>query len=153
MEGHQRRRHGGVSCSQFRIAEGTAVFEGTLSLENNGGFASVRSQPRKHDLAKFHGIRLRVRGDGKRYALRLRTADTFDGISYEAGFETTKGKWSTIDLPFATFQPVYRGRRVPRAEPLNRGSIKTFGFLISDKQEGPFRLEIDWIKSYRPEPE
>jgi uncharacterized surface protein with fasciclin (FAS1) repeats len=36
---------GGISDSRFRIDGGKAVFTGRLSLENNGGFASVRSPP------------------------------------------------------------------------------------------------------------
>lgn len=37
---------GGVSDGRFKItADGTLEFFGTLSLENNGGFASVRTRP------------------------------------------------------------------------------------------------------------
>jgi hypothetical protein len=74
---------GGMSSSRFRILKGLAVFEGQVSLENNGGFASVRSQPGNDDLSKTRGLLLRVRGDGKSYSFRLRTTEAFDGISYE----------------------------------------------------------------------
>jgi monofunctional biosynthetic peptidoglycan transglycosylase len=36
---------GGVSDGEFRLAKGVAIFSGNISLENNGGFASVRSLP------------------------------------------------------------------------------------------------------------
>ena len=64
------------------------VFVGEVSLDNNGGFASIRTAPQQHDLAGATGIVLRVRGDGKRYRVNLRTDATFDGIQYQAGFIT-----------------------------------------------------------------
>ena len=36
---------GGLSSSRMWVEQGRAVFDGELSLENNGGFASVRSDP------------------------------------------------------------------------------------------------------------
>lgn len=143
---------GGLSSSGFRIIEGRAFFEGEVSLKNNGGFASVRSRPRDHDLSEAQGVLLRVRGDGKRYAFRLRTTDAFDGISYESRFKTIVDKWMTISIPFEAFRAVYRGRQVRDAAPLNLKSVKSLGFLISDKQAGRFRLEIDWVKAYVASP-
>jgi NADH dehydrogenase [ubiquinone] 1 alpha subcomplex assembly factor 1 len=43
---------GGVSDGQFKISNQTMEFFGTLSLENDGGFASVRSRPTKLSLEK-----------------------------------------------------------------------------------------------------
>ncbi len=44
---------GGVSDGRFRITDKkTLEFYGTLSLENNGGFASVRSKAKKLGLQK-----------------------------------------------------------------------------------------------------
>jgi len=57
---------GGVSTSRFQIlTTGGAVFSGVVSLENNGGFASVRSQPVRADLTGCDSFLLRVRGDGR----------------------------------------------------------------------------------------
>jgi monofunctional biosynthetic peptidoglycan transglycosylase len=144
---------GGVSSSGFLVKEGIARFEGTVSLENNGGFASVRSRSRDYDISLFQGMVLRVRGDGKRYAFRLRTTSGFDGISYEARFKSVADQWITVRMPFKAFQPVFRGRVIRDAEPLDLKSVKTFGFLISDKQTGKFRLEIDWVNAYMPDVE
>jgi len=59
------------------------------------------------------------------------------------------GRWTGVELPFVTFQPVFRGRLARDYPALDPGAIKTFGLIISDQQEGPFRLQIDWIKAYR----
>ncbi len=140
---------GGRSRSRMRIEDGVAVFEGLVSLENNGGFASLRSRPAEHRLEDFDGIALRIRGDGKIYGIRLRTDARYDGVSYQAKVATRAGRWSEIRLPRQMFKPVFRGRRVGGYPPLDPQEIKTFGVIISDQQEGPFRLEIDWIKVYR----
>lgn len=50
--------------------------------------SSPRFVPQQHDLAGATGIVLRVRGDGKRYRVNLRTNATFDGVQYQAGFIT-----------------------------------------------------------------
>ncbi len=140
---------GGVSSSAMTLVEGAAVFRGDLSLENNGGFASVRSQPADPGLGEHHGILLKVRGDGRTYGFRLRTSAAFDGVSYQTPLETERDRWIEVRLPFAAFEPVFRGRRVPGHPALDPAEIKTFGVIIADKNPGPFRLEIDWIKAYR----
>jgi monofunctional biosynthetic peptidoglycan transglycosylase len=141
---------GGLSQSQMKLtAEQTGVFEGTVSLENNGGFASVRTEPADFGLAEFNGLELRFRGDGKRYQLRLRTDQTWDGIAYRTSFETVAREWATVRLDFQEFIPSFRGRRVSDAPALDPARIRQIGFLISDNQEGEFRLELASIKAYR----
>jgi monofunctional biosynthetic peptidoglycan transglycosylase len=140
---------GGVSRSTMTGGSGTALFEGVVSLENNGGFASVRSRPANHALAGFDGVVVRMKGDGKTYAVRLRTSAAFDGVSYQSLVDTVPGEWIERRLPFSAFRPVFRGRPVPGSQPLEPAEIRTFGLLISGEQEGPFRLELDWIRAYR----
>jgi monofunctional biosynthetic peptidoglycan transglycosylase len=143
---------GGLSDSEFVVSdEGTGVFSGTVSLANNGGFASVRRAATHYGLEEQVGIRLMVRGDGRPYQFRIRTDDNFDGVAYQAIFETLKGEWTTVDLLFSDFRPSYRGRQVPGAPPLNPADIRQIGFLIADKQEGPFRLEIERIEAISPQ--
>lgn len=141
---------GGVSESSFQInADGNAVFLGNLSLENNGGFASVKNHT-PLNLMGFEVILLHVKGDGKRYSFRLKTGEEnrVHKWSYEYRFNTKKDKWMKIRLPVSDFVPTYRGS-VPAGVPaLNPAEIKQFGFLISDRQEGPFRLEIQSIEAF-----
>ena len=139
---------GGVSKSSFQVTEsGTAVFSGVVSLENNGGFASANRNPSQFDLNDSDGIRFRVKGDGKKYKISLKNDGAFNGFSYRVEFNTKDGEWLTIDAPFPSFIPMLMGQKTS-APPIDRANIKTFGFLISDMQEGPFRLEIDWIGGY-----
>lgn len=140
---------GGLSRGDLeQTDQGTVLFSGHLSLENNGGFASTRALLGPQDLSDYEGVLVRVRGDGRTYQLRLRTSDSFDGLAYRSEFDTEEGVWKEIRLPFSTFQPSFRGY-VPRgAGPLDTRQIRQLGFLIGDKKEGPFRLEIAWVKAY-----
>jgi peptide-methionine (R)-S-oxide reductase len=140
---------GGLSQSNLTLTqEGTALFAGTLSLENNGGFASVRTVPYDFGLDGYAGMTFRVRGDGRVYKLRLRADDRLDGPAFEADFDTVADTWITVKIPFADLRPTLRGRRLRNRPALTGAAVRQIGFMISDKQEGPFRLEIDWIKAY-----
>jgi len=140
---------GGVSHSSAgRGDRGALVFAGTLSLENQGGFASVRSPKVDVDLTGSHGVAVRVRGDGKAYKLSAGTDRAFDGIMYQAPFATSAGEWTEVRIPFGDFTPTYHGRVLTDRPPLDGEAVRSFGFLISDRQEGPFSLEVAWIKCY-----
>ncbi len=136
---------GGRSSSTMRLAEGIGVFEGNLSLENNGGFASVRTEIPEAALSGFSRLLLRVRGDGKRYQLRLRMSTTFDGVAYGASFETQEADWTTVEIPLESFAPSFRGYRPRNAPELDFANVRQIGLMLTDKQEGRFRLEIAWI--------
>lgn len=134
---------GGVSRGGAEIeSDGRLVFRGEVSLENKGGFASVRTLPARLGAADAHAVRLDVRGDGKRYKLNLKTDEAFDGVQYQATFVAPAATWTTFTLPLASFAPKHRGRDVPDAPPLHPARIVTLGFLISDRQAGAFRLEV-----------
>ena len=140
---------GGVSRSELRpTAEGTAVFRGTVSLEHDGGFASVRSGAVEFALGGSAGLALRVRGDGRAYKLQLRTDAAFDGVAYQARFTPPAGAWETVRLPFLAFAPTFRGRVLSDAPPLDPGAARRLGLLISDRQAGPFALELAWIAAF-----
>ena len=139
---------GGMSQSDVsRTNQQTGVFAGELSLENNGGFASVRAAVGELDLSAFHGIEIRVRGDGRTYQLRLRTNDSFDGVAYRAFFDTRQDEWLTIVIPFEEFLPTFRGRTLPDMPALDVSRIQQVGFMVADKKPGAFSLEIDTVRA------
>ncbi len=138
------RSEGGLT----RDPDGHLVFAGHLSLENNGGFASVRTLPRELGLAERTGLIFRVRGDGRTYQVRLRLDDRFDGVAWRFPFATTAGRWTVVTVPFSACEPVWRGRRVPGQGPLPPARIRQLGFMLADKQAGDFRLEVARIAAY-----
>ena len=139
---------GGVSSSTMQVIDGLGVFTGVLSLDNNGGFASVRAVV-ESDLSGFDGLRLRVRGDGRTYQVRLRTNDRFDGVAYRAEFATEPGEWITVTIPFDRVVPTFRGYTPRNVGPLNPGAIRQLGFLLGDRREGEFRLEVRSVVAVR----
>ena len=144
---------GGVSTSQFkRLTNGCAVFSGTVLLENNGGFASVRSASVPENLTGFTAFVLRVRGDGRRYKIMVRTGADFVSPLYQCSFTTKPDEWEEHRLAFGDFVPTFRGRVLTDVPPLNPANVSALGFLIADQQAGPFRLEISWIKASPAQP-
>ena len=144
---------GGVSTSQFQVlTNGCAVFSGTVRLENNGGFASVRSAPGFENLTGLTAFVLRVRGDGRRYKFSVRTGAGFDTPLYQCSFATKQGEWEEHRLAFSDVIPTFRGRVLTDVPPLNPVQATSVGCLIADKQAGPFRLEIGWIKASSARP-
>ena len=139
---------GGVSSSAVRaVGAGGLRFEGRLSLDYGGGFASVRrafSLPGDVPVSSVSAFALRVRGDGKQYRLTVFTRDPRTGerepYHYQGAFETS-GDEQEIVLPLADFVARFRGRPVD-APPLDPQRIIAIGLQISDRQAGPFVLEV-----------
>ena len=139
---------GGASQSHAEITtSGSLRFYGIVSLENQGGFASVRSPAGNYDLSGHSGLLLRVKGDGKRYKLGLRIDLFYDGVSYLSGFEAPSGPGEEIFLPFDSFVPTHHGQILSNAAPLDTGQIRSFVLLISEQQAGPFDMALEWIKA------
>ena len=139
---------GGVSTGQFQLqTNGCAVFSGTVRLENNGGFASVRSAPLREALTGCNAFVVRLRGDGRRYKFSVRTGTGFDTPLYQCSFMTKEAEWEEHRLAFSDLVPTFRGRVLADVPSLNPAKVTAIGFLISDKQAGPFRLGIEWIKA------
>ena len=134
---------GGVSSGSFKLSpEGYGVFEGHVSLENNGGFSSVRYRFPEMEVSQEATLLLKLKGDGKRYQVRVR--DNFDNYySYIAYFETT-GDWQEIKIPLEEMYPSFRGRKLILPN-FSNNQIKEIAFLIANKKEEHFRLLIDMI--------
>ena len=142
---------GGVSRSSIVPTDrGTGLFSGELSLENNGGFASIRAVVHQDYLDGYEALEMRVRGDGRSYQLRLRMDEGFDGVSYQVGFDTQDGEWRTLRVPFASFRATFRGRQVPDVGPLVPDDIQQVGFMLADKKPGPFSLEVEFVRAVDP---
>jgi monofunctional biosynthetic peptidoglycan transglycosylase len=137
---------GGVSDGRFKINDDKKMeFFGTLSLENNGGFASVRARGAELGLEKGDVIVARVRGDGREYNFNLYVQRNLGGYSYRQSFRTKKGEWIEVQLPVDKSVATWRGRVFPN-EKLDPSKVTGLGFLLGDKKAGPFKLEVDWIK-------
>ena len=138
---------GGRSQGAVEITDGTLVFTGEVVTEG-GGFSSVRAA-RDVDLSGYDGIALRVRGGGRTFAL-----DVSDGTRSRGREVTRRGpvptsdSWTTVRVPFTSLETSAHGEPV-RVAPLDRSAVQSIGIYIIDGNDGPFRLEVDWIRAYR----
>ena len=141
---------GGVSEGRFKITDAkTMEFFGTLSLANNGGFASVRSKAKKLDLEKGDTLVVKIRGDGREYTLNLYPNRSRTAFSYRASVQTKKDEWIEVNVPLDEFEATSFGRVVREAGPVKPEEISSVGFLLGDKKAGPFKLEVESIKVER----
>jgi transforming growth factor-beta-induced protein len=141
---------GGRSRGQFEITDdGIMVFQGKLSLENNGGFSSVRSSNISLDLSDSRGLAVRVKGDGRTYQLRLSTQARYRSreVSFSADLKTREGEWIDLRVPFSEFKAGFRGRSLNDVA-FDPSSIRRIGILLGDKRPGSFRLEVDSMSAY-----
>ncbi len=137
---------GGRSSGGAVVGDGQLLFGGVLSQENNGGFASVRSVGQLFDLSGSTQVFLRVRGDGRRYQLRLATDARYRGmpVSFGASFDTRAGEWQDVCVPLDSLSATVRGAAVPSAS-MDLSQVQEIGLLIADKREDPFALAVKWI--------
>ncbi len=135
---------GGNSSSKLtRSPEGNAVFTGSVSLENNGGFASVQNHFKPKDISEYDKAVLRVKGDGKEYQFRVK-ADLDERASYVHSFKTT-GEWQTVEIPLNKMEPTYRGKKMDKPN-FNADQIQEIRFFIGNGKAEDFKLEIDKIE-------
>ena len=137
---------GGVSVGKFKITDKkTLEFFGTLSLANNGGFASVRTKGKKLGLEKGDTLVVKVRGDGREYEMNLYVPTIQIAYSYRAVFQTRKDEWTEIKLPLDKFYATSFGRVVRNAGQVNPASVNGIGLMLGDKKAGPFKMEVESI--------
>jgi NADH dehydrogenase [ubiquinone] 1 alpha subcomplex assembly factor 1 len=137
---------GGRSRASLSVEKNMLVFAGDLSLQNNGGFASIRRIYEPLSWNRSEKLEIKVLGDGRSYQFRLRTNQNADGVAYVANFTTTKNQIQTLQFNIKDFTPQFRGRLVSGAPALNFSDIAQIGFMLADKNPGQFVLQISHIR-------
>lgn len=137
---------GGRSRGFIDVGDGTLSFTGEL-VTQGGGFTSARVEHRA-DLSAYDGVELRVRGGGRTFEMEVNdeTRNRRREVSRRAPFSTTDS-WETVRIPFTDLEATAFGEPVDVA-PLERSDVRSFGVFIADGQDGPFQLEVDWIRAY-----
>lgn len=134
---------GGKSVSSFTVTpDGFGLFEGKISLENNGGFSSVSYRFKKIKVNKDRNIIIKLKGDGKNYQVRIKD-DSSHSYSYISPFATS-GEWQEIKIPMKDFYPSFRGKKLDFPN-FSHESIEELVFLIGNKTPEKFSLLIDKI--------
>jgi NADH dehydrogenase [ubiquinone] 1 alpha subcomplex assembly factor 1 len=135
---------GGQSNGKFSIdGDGNGVFQGAVSLENNGGFSSVRYQFEEMSVTKNSKILIRLKGDGKEYQFRIKDKSN-TSYSYITTFKTS-GDWQTVEIKLSDLYPSFRGQKLnlPHFE---AASFEEIVFLIGNGKNESFKLMLDKIE-------
>ncbi|GMH30480.1 hypothetical protein Nepgr_032323 [Nepenthes gracilis] len=162
---------GGVSESTFQIdptggenGGPTGIFQGIVSTANNGGFTSIRTRNFSvpEDLSAYDGLQLRLKGNGFRYKLIVRTSSDWDTVGYTASLDTVDGQWQSIQVRFSSLRPVFRARTVSDAPPFDPSRIISLQLMYSKFEydgklnptfvEGAFQLPVSSIRAYIQDP-
>lgn len=138
---------GGRSKGFVEIEDDRLRFFGTL-VTRGGGFTSIRT-PQSVDLSAFDGLELRVRGNGRTFEVEVNDGQRYGwrSVSRRAPFETG-ADWRTVRIPFSALRATVFGRRVD-VPPVQLDRIERVGFYILDGKDGPFELEVDFVRAYR----
>ena len=137
---------GGRSVGRYRWTENKMLeFYGRLSLENNGGFASIRLPSGDIKLQKGDVLILQLKGDGRTYNMNLYAQRNLGGFSYRQSFKTVPNKLIEVRLPVDKFVATWRGRVFPQQK-LTPQDVAGLGFLLGDKKEGEFSLQLKSIR-------
>jgi len=136
---------GGRSEGGYSFRKNRLIFSGNTNT-NGGGFSSIRTNPTNFYLGDRTGLHIRFKGDGRTYKLGVRIEGK--SVSYRSNFTSGNG-WQEVRVPFNEMDVSWRGRPLSKEEhPLIKSKIRSIEFMIYDKQDGPFKLQVDWIKSY-----
>jgi NADH dehydrogenase [ubiquinone] 1 alpha subcomplex assembly factor 1 len=135
---------GGQSLGNLEInAEGFGRYWGQVSLENNGGFSSLRHNFTARSVEDYSKIVLRLKGDGKDYQIRIKHKRR-DYYSYIYTVSTS-GEWETLEVDLKDMRPSFRGRFLD-LDNFDKESIEELAFLIGNKKNEGFELLIDKIE-------
>ena len=137
---------GGRSDGNIETTDaGYGRFYGEVSLENNGGFSSIRYNPEAPvEVDGKEKFILRLRGDGSKYTIRVND-DPDKRYYYQYTFPTT-GEWQEIEVPFADMEPVFRGRSLDLPNYAG-GPVTRVQFLIGNKRAQTFEVLLDWMRA------
>ena len=139
---------GGRSEGGFSFKKKRLIFSG-ITNTNGGGFSSIRTNSSDFNLSDKEGLHIRYKGDGRTFKLGARMEGK--SVSYRSNFNTgsdSKG-WQEARIPFDEMEVSWRGRPLSKEEhPLIKSKIRSIEFMIYDKKDGPFKLQVDWIKAY-----
>lgn len=141
---------GGRSKGGYDFEDGKLIFAGSTNT-NGGGFSSIRAALKKGTLADADGIELRLKGDKRKYMVGFFQGVGFRGlpIVWRATIDHDPAKgWQTVRIPFDKAKPTWLGEPIRGAPALKPANIRQFDFMIYDKKDGAFRLEVDAIRWY-----
>lgn len=139
---------GGITTSKLVYNENSMLLSGNISLENYGGFSSVKTRFRDFDLSEYKGLRIRVKSFNQKFAFTLEDSKNWTMPNYKTEILNSKDNtWEIATIYFKDFKEYQIGE--PTGSELNLSKLKNIvrlGIITNEKKEGPFSLEVDFIE-------
>ncbi|MEO1448036.1 MAG: CIA30 family protein [Bacteroidota bacterium] len=138
---------GGLSEGKVNLDQDLIRFQGQVSLENNGGFASFRSPFSRFDLSGAQTVEIRLRAPKGRFALVMETERVWFRPYYKHAIELAGTEWETVQIPLTAFHAYQVGRKLSQTLATDvLDDIIRIGIVTDFKQAAEFEVEIDYIR-------
>jgi hypothetical protein len=141
---------GGLSKSEINYNTNSILLKGEISLDNFGGFASIRTKFSQFDLSQYEGVKIKFKSANQDFAFTLENSQNWTRPNYKNDFHSNKdGTREVATLYFKDFRETVIGQ--PTGKQLNLeklNNIVRLGIITTKKEEGPFSLEVDYIKFF-----
>jgi len=141
---------GGVSSGSVTFDENSMVFEGAVSTDNNGGFASVRSPQDETDLSMYSRVLIRMKTEGQPFSMVIADNPLWYADQFKYDIVAPDEEWNTIEILFEDFEEY----TIMTGYPEPTGAIMTsedaeaiihIELMSKQFEDGAFRLEVDYI--------
>lgn len=138
---------GGLSKGHIEMKEETLIFRGTVSLENNGGFTSLRGPYENYDLSNFETITVKYKSTGQDIAFRMELYERWFYPYFKKNLPETDNEWQTISIPLSEFNEYRIGDATgKKMSAENLANVIRLGFNTNSKKASSFEFEVDFIR-------
>lgn len=138
---------GGKSEGKVTLKKESLLFTGKISFLNNGGFSSLRNEYSSYDLSEFKEVEIRCRNTGQAFNMTLETSEYWFQPYFITSLGGAENDWTILKVSLSEFNKTQVGRsHTDKASKDDLANVIRLGFINAGKKEGPFELEIDYIK-------
>ena len=139
---------GGVTQSKLQYSENSMVLNGTISLDNYGGFSSIKTNFNTFDLSAYDGVKIKYKSTGQKFAFTLEDSKNWTMPNYKGAFNSSDSNtWQEATILFKDFKQYQIGE--PTGKKLITAVLKNIvrlGIITTEKKEGPFSIEVESIE-------
>jgi len=137
---------GGKSQAIIVHTDSSIILEGTVSLENNGGFASMRTKEFNFDISKYSNVTITYRSTGQSFSFYINRYRKHYEPKFRTDIPITHGEWSTIKVDLSAFKIIQLGKEIDgEITKQDLSKIIKLGFISNTKAATHFMLEVDTI--------
>jgi len=138
---------GGMSVGEGTLYDNSLQFQGLVSLENNGGFSSLRSPYKSMDLSPYTTVEIRYKSSDYKVSFTLNKHREWYLPRYKTDLKATNGRWAVMTIQLADIEEYVVGRAT--GSYMDKESLAQtirMGFITNEKRAGTFDFEVDYIE-------